>query len=392
MYIKLNATNPAPPAGAQNAHFRTDATHLGTSADPEPVSAYIAPFTGDSGAGGVSGIVPAPAAGDAAAGKVLGAAGAFVLPPVATTAEAGRVKPDGATIDVSSDGTISVPTSTASALGLVKPDGTTVTITSDGVLSASGSGSGSSHNISFGSADPNGANTPAEVQSASGSSSSTYSASFSNSVTKENLLLLVFHARDSSTETLSVSDTVGTTYALFGSTIGIGSKKTYFYGGYAAASGANSIKVTGSSVEAVLLVYEFSQATLTLDGAIVLATGSATTETLSVTTSYSNDLLLSSYLNGFGYGQSLTASSPWVAATGATSNLQGGAAYEVAGAAGAYTVTWTYPTAMGCTVCLLALRASSNPVAGSDGDLYIQITGSTYQGWVYHDGGWHELS
>ncbi len=35
-------------------------------------------FTGDSGTGGASGLVPAPAAGDAAAGKVLGAGGAWV--------------------------------------------------------------------------------------------------------------------------------------------------------------------------------------------------------------------------------------------------------------------------------------------------------------------------
>jgi hypothetical protein len=35
-------------------------------------------FTGDSGSGGVAGLVPAPAAGDAAAGKVLGAGGTWV--------------------------------------------------------------------------------------------------------------------------------------------------------------------------------------------------------------------------------------------------------------------------------------------------------------------------
>jgi hypothetical protein len=37
-------------------------------------------FVGDSGAGGVAGLVPAPAAGDAAAGKLLGAGGTFVAP------------------------------------------------------------------------------------------------------------------------------------------------------------------------------------------------------------------------------------------------------------------------------------------------------------------------
>jgi hypothetical protein len=81
MYIELNASNPAAPSGAQNVHFRADSTHLGTSTDPEPVSAYLLPFTGDSGSGGASGLVPAPAAGDAAAGKVLKADGTWYIPP-----------------------------------------------------------------------------------------------------------------------------------------------------------------------------------------------------------------------------------------------------------------------------------------------------------------------
>lgn len=38
----------------------------------------VVPFTGDSGLGGTNGLVPAPAAGDAAAGKVLGAGGGWV--------------------------------------------------------------------------------------------------------------------------------------------------------------------------------------------------------------------------------------------------------------------------------------------------------------------------
>jgi hypothetical protein len=40
-----------------------------------------APFTGDSGSGGTTGLVPAPAAGDAAAGKYLDAAGGWGVPP-----------------------------------------------------------------------------------------------------------------------------------------------------------------------------------------------------------------------------------------------------------------------------------------------------------------------
>lgn len=42
--------------------------------------ALIGAFTGDSGAGGVTGLVPAPSAGDAAAGKFLGAGGTWSVP------------------------------------------------------------------------------------------------------------------------------------------------------------------------------------------------------------------------------------------------------------------------------------------------------------------------
>jgi hypothetical protein len=44
-------------------------------------TAILNAVVGDSGAGGTKGLVPAPAAGDAAAGKFLDAAGAFSVPP-----------------------------------------------------------------------------------------------------------------------------------------------------------------------------------------------------------------------------------------------------------------------------------------------------------------------
>lgn len=55
--------------------------------------------------------------------------------PVATTAQAGTVKPDGTTVDVDGTGTISVPTATTLLKGLVKPDGTTVAVDGTGKIS-----------------------------------------------------------------------------------------------------------------------------------------------------------------------------------------------------------------------------------------------------------------
>jgi hypothetical protein len=86
-WIKLNSTTPAAPSGARNVHFREEAGHTGLQDDPHPVSAYLEDagagddFIGDGGAGGVHGLVPAPAAGDAAAGKYLKASGGFAVPP-----------------------------------------------------------------------------------------------------------------------------------------------------------------------------------------------------------------------------------------------------------------------------------------------------------------------
>lgn len=48
-------------------------------------TAELNAFVGDSGSGGTKGLVPAPSAGDAAAGKFLSAAGGFVVPGAATT-------------------------------------------------------------------------------------------------------------------------------------------------------------------------------------------------------------------------------------------------------------------------------------------------------------------
>jgi hypothetical protein len=40
-WIKLNATDPAAPAGARNVHFRQESGHSGLQADPIPTSAFL---------------------------------------------------------------------------------------------------------------------------------------------------------------------------------------------------------------------------------------------------------------------------------------------------------------------------------------------------------------
>lgn len=73
--INLNDTTPAAPAGKTNCKWQAD------SSAPRNVSVYMPNMVGDSGSGGESGAVPAPGAGDAAAGKFLKADGTWASVP-----------------------------------------------------------------------------------------------------------------------------------------------------------------------------------------------------------------------------------------------------------------------------------------------------------------------
>lgn len=83
--INLNDATPAAPAGAVNVKWQKGAS---SGTDPSsglpiyPASANVPVFAGDTGAGASAGLVPAAAAGDAAAGKILYAEGAFDFKPL----------------------------------------------------------------------------------------------------------------------------------------------------------------------------------------------------------------------------------------------------------------------------------------------------------------------
>lgn len=73
--VNLNATTPSPASGKQNIVFADDA-----GSPTVNVSAIDPAMIGDSGSGGTAGNVPAPASGDAAAGKFLKADGTWAVP------------------------------------------------------------------------------------------------------------------------------------------------------------------------------------------------------------------------------------------------------------------------------------------------------------------------
>ncbi|MGO8955336.1 MAG: beta strand repeat-containing protein [Rhodomicrobium sp.] len=81
------------------------------------------PFTGDSGSGGSSGLVPAPAAGDAVANMFLSAAGGWATPPGSSTSSATNLNVSETASSVaigSSSGTgVTIPAATSSAAGVL---------------------------------------------------------------------------------------------------------------------------------------------------------------------------------------------------------------------------------------------------------------------------------
>ena len=74
---------------------------------------------------------------------IQGPMGPYGTVEIATTEEAGKVKPDGTSIKITEDGTISVDkinVATVEEAGIVKPDGATIRITEDGTISSLGTG------------------------------------------------------------------------------------------------------------------------------------------------------------------------------------------------------------------------------------------------------------
>ena len=123
-YLKADGAWSVPPAvfAAQNAAKVLAGPTSGAAA--VPTFRALAPtdlpaMTGDSGAGGAQGAVPAPAAGTAAQGKYLKADGTWSVPPGTTPAMTGDSGAGG------TGGTVPAPTAAAAAAGkYLKADGT----------------------------------------------------------------------------------------------------------------------------------------------------------------------------------------------------------------------------------------------------------------------------
>jgi hypothetical protein len=275
------------------------------------------------------------------------------------------------------------------ALNITAGSNVTITPSGSSIEIAASGGGGGGISTQFGTANPNGTDTPALVQSANAGQSATVSTT--SAVTEGNLLIVAAGANNSPSTT-TVSDTLGTSYTLL-SFYNVHTMSTHIWAGVAPSSGANTVTITGSGDgHMVTSILEFSGCTIDLDGAVQTegSSGSPTTSQ-SITTTVTSDLLIATYADPGGNNTgSMGTGWTTVFFNGDGDWWDFGLAYQIAPTIGTYSGAWTlgYNEENGTT--MLALRAGGTSLSGSEGDLYFQT--SPYTGYVYHDSAWNQFS
>ncbi len=268
--IKFSNTTPAAPSGQQNITWQSDG-----GVPQQSVTASDPVMVGDTGSGGLSGNVPAPPAGSAAAGKFLSASGAFEVPPGGSQ----LVEP------LMFNGELLIFGGDILTLGVDYGGG--------------GGGGGTTRT------------TPALVQA---SSANAVSVSTGSAVTTGNVLV-VAASWEAAAATPTCTDTLGTEYSLIVNRISEEENNLAMFVGQATASGPCTVTITGASTSYVeTSVCEFSGCTATVD-AYNSAIGNASAPApISLTTTTNGDLIvLAVYGNhdstSFGAGAGFTLAS-----------------------------------------------------------------------------------
>ncbi len=326
--INLNNTTPAAPAGSMNVEWQADAPSLDPSV-ARNVSAKLPVFTGDSGAGGAMGLVPAPASGDAVAGKFLSAAGNFAIPGSAG----------------SGGGGIAVLFGTGAPFPIVEMVQSHVLL---------------------------GTSVPSQ-----------------SAVTAGNLLVVVAGWGAPLTDS-SCSDTLGTVYTRVASLISADEDALAIFAGIAPASGSVTATVTGGSASyAQTAITEFSGASSSVD---VSATGignSAQPSALSITTSQAGDLIFAA-ISGDHNATVYSAATGFSLCSFINNSDAQASEWCQQPVAGDISATFVATDNDFYAMAVVAFKASSSEiVAGSAGDLYFDTSLHPWQGYVYHDGQWN---
>jgi hypothetical protein len=259
----------------------------------DPAWGDVPVLVGDTGSGGTAGLVPAPAAGDAAAGKFLKADGGWSAP----SSSGGGMNYQG----LWSGGT-------AYAVGDV------VEYLGEAYLRLI----------------PGGSSAPALVQSAKWTGTGTNNLAFPSPVTAGDLLIV---ALSTNGVLVPPTDTVGTPYVLK-SSVSTSGVSAGIYAGIAPSSGSNSVLSGVPGAGSAFVISEFSDASSTVDAS---GTSAATSlpNSASITTTIGPDLVYA--VSGVFGTETFTAGTGFTLLAGSPSDAQADE-YGVKSAPGTYSV------------------------------------------------------
>jgi hypothetical protein len=219
--------------------------------------------------------------------------------------------------------------------------------------------------VHSGSGNP-GAPPPSFVQ---GNSSSGLTVTTSRSVTAGNVLVVLAQTESaiSSVGSVTVTDTIGTTYTAVANSIGNSGVNGILYAGIAPSSG--SVTITGNQVAlyARMTVSEFNNVSATVDGSAAVYSASTT----NVTATSTNSIILGA-VGSFHSASTFTPGTGFLSATSGNGSDASFMEYNLSPIVGTNAVGYTSTTSTSNDILLAAvLHYSPFVTVGNDGDFYI---------------------
>ena len=236
----------------------------------------------------------------------------------------------------------------------------------------------------FGTGPPVTYDTPAVIQSASGSvgNTSPVTAAFGSSVTSGDVIVVAYNASASTIPT--VSDTLSTSFT---KVCGVTGENFSLWVGTAPSTGSDTISISGVNYGQII-AYEVSNLTTSADGTCQLTSGSS--PALAITTTLPEDFIIAKFGDGYGSGGSISIASPFTffgTKHNGWNDLS--AAYDVGATATTYTATWT--TYASGYAANMAFKARTSSVSGLQGQSYYETGISPNIHFVYNIGAWEQV-
>lgn len=259
-------------------------------------------------------------------------------------------------------------------------------LTVNGTCTGCGSsGGGGGLTPLFGTADPNGANTPALVQATAPGVSA--SVSFSSNVTSGNLIVVQL-SQTLGSNGATVSDTRGTSFTQLDTYTG-SNLQSETWVGILTSSGADTISVSGAS-NYDLDALEVLNGSTSVDVSSIQS-GSSNSPSAGLTTTLPNDFVIAPVAALFPVTYSINSGWTIDASSSNGTYGSGALAHQIISTASAVIATYTTSGSNAWHLPLIALKANSTPVSGSEGQLYFKTTSTPYVEYVYHSSSWHQV-